>query len=245
MPRTAAARDRPASGPRGVQGGRSGRTCSTTAEDRPSAGRSGRPQIPAQDRWGRNGPCTGLLAAVRCRLDVATMRLRARCPGSGGHRVPRGCRRRSRRVGPTVRYPGAQRRRRPLRPAHPRARTASGSSRTATPCSSTRRGGRRCGRWPRSAVPREDPDAATIGRIRERVAPAATRRLPDRLTDATLGDVTSTASLTSSSPSAAPSSATSSTSPARVAPGPTTMASRRTWACTVRTTCPRSGSPAR
>jgi len=40
------------------------------------------------------------------------------------------------------------------------------------------------------AIPRVEPDAATIRRIRSRVAPDATRRLPDRLTDATLGDVT-------------------------------------------------------
>lgn len=39
-------------------------------------------------------------------------------------------------------------------------------------------------------VPGAAPDAATVERIRERVAPAATRRLPDRLTAATLGDVT-------------------------------------------------------
>jgi hypothetical protein len=40
------------------------------------------------------------------------------------------------------------------------------------------------------AVPRVGPDGDTLARIRERVAPAATRRLPDRLTDVVLGDVT-------------------------------------------------------
>ena len=39
-------------------------------------------------------------------------------------------------------------------------------------------------------VPGVKPDAATLQRIRAKVAPAATRRKPDRLTDATLGDVT-------------------------------------------------------
>jgi hypothetical protein len=41
-------------------------------------------------------------------------------------------------------------------------------------------------------VPAPDPAAepGTLARIRELVAPAATRRLPDRLTDASLGDVT-------------------------------------------------------
>jgi hypothetical protein len=39
-------------------------------------------------------------------------------------------------------------------------------------------------------VPNVAPDAATLERIRDGVAPAATRRLPDRLTATTLGDVT-------------------------------------------------------
>jgi hypothetical protein len=40
------------------------------------------------------------------------------------------------------------------------------------------------------AVPTAAPDAATLERVRERIAPAATRRLPDRLTAVSLGDVT-------------------------------------------------------
>jgi hypothetical protein len=38
------------------------------------------------------------------------------------------------------------------------------------------------------AAPR--PDRATLDRIREQIAPGATRRLPDRLTDVTIGDLT-------------------------------------------------------
>jgi hypothetical protein len=39
-------------------------------------------------------------------------------------------------------------------------------------------------------VPSARPEAATLARIRERIAPAATQRLPDRLTAVSLGDVT-------------------------------------------------------
>ena len=40
------------------------------------------------------------------------------------------------------------------------------------------------------AVPSASPDAATLARVRDRIAPAATRHLPDRLTAVSLGDVT-------------------------------------------------------
>jgi hypothetical protein len=39
-------------------------------------------------------------------------------------------------------------------------------------------------------APSDVPDAATLARVRDRIAPAATRRLPDRLTAVSLGDVT-------------------------------------------------------